>query len=527
MTAEPVVHRPPLAGGLDDAAPTAAGSVLAELLRRGNEEAVGLFYDSRSVAVRAYCVIACRPGERAAATGEAFVEFLAALRADERIGDDALDEVLLEAARAAAARHGDDGVGKQADRLRRAEAAFWEPPERRPWTRARETVLAAAAAARTAEDAEPVVEREPEPVVEREREPVVPEPDPEPAVAHEPEPAVAHEPEPAPVFAGAHRRRTPVGVLLTIGLVVGVLLVLEATVTVVWQEPFTAFLADRAQASLSHQLDALERSPQPADVALRRAELLVAHIRDRQRRIAGRMAAFARSFGAHTAPGRPLGRVSIDRLGVHFVVVQGTDSASLRKGPGHYVETVMPGQTGTVGLAGHRTTYLAPFRHIDALRSGDRIVLTMPYGRFTYRVTSRRIVSPKDNAAFRPTGRPRLVLSACHPLFSASQRIIVTAALAANEPLGDAARDVYARPVHRPRARPRHAKPAPPVLHRTLRIGTRGGDVRALQRFLGVRPSGTFGPATAAAVRRFQARHGIPSTGVVATLTRAALRRHR
>ena len=85
--------------------------------------------------------------------------------------------------------------------------------------------------------------------------------------------------------------------------------------------------------------------------------------------------------------------------------------------------------TRTVAIAGHRTTYLAPFRHIDALTSGDRIVLKMPYGRFTYVVQYRKIVLPSALWVTKTMGYDRLVLSACNPLYSAAQRIIVFARL--------------------------------------------------------------------------------------------------
>ena len=84
----------------------------------------------------------------------------------------------------------------------------------------------------------------------------------------------------------------------------------------------------------------------------------------------------------------------ISKIGASYDIIQGTDTASLEKGPGHYPGTALPGLGQTVAIAGHRTTYLAPFRHIDALTPGDRIVLRMPYARFTYVVQYRKIVVP-------------------------------------------------------------------------------------------------------------------------------------
>ena len=88
-----------------------------------------------------------------------------------------------------------------------------------------------------------------------------------------------------------------------------------------------------------------------------------------------------------------------------------------------------------MGIAGHRTTYLAPFRHLDALHRGDRIVLRMPYGTFTYRVISSNVVSPQDTAVLHRVGdEHRLVLTACTPLYSAAQRLVVTALLSRATP---------------------------------------------------------------------------------------------
>ena len=126
-----------------------------------------------------------------------------------------------------------------------------------------------------------------------------------------------------------------------------------------------------------------------------------------------RLAFAARSLDRRTDEGDPVGRLRIARIGVSAVAVEGTDAADLRSGPGHYPGTPLPGQRGTVGIAGHRTTYGAPFRRIDKLRPRDPIVLEMPYGRFTYRVERTRIVPPTallGHAAgvVRPAGALRL-----------------------------------------------------------------------------------------------------------------------
>ena len=119
-------------------------------------------------------------------------------------------------------------------------------------------------------------------------------------------------------------------------------------------------------------------------------------------------------------------------------MVKGTGTSELESGPGIYSETAFPGVPGTTAIAGHRTTWLAPFRHIDALRPGQPIVLEMPYARFTYRVIGSRVVLPTDVSVLDPVGYSRLVLSACTPLFSASHRLIVFARLTSTAPLGAA-----------------------------------------------------------------------------------------
>jgi sortase A len=112
-----------------------------------------------------------------------------------------------------------------------------------------------------------------------------------------------------------------------------------------------------------------------------------------------------------------------------MVVVQGTSSADLERGPGHYRISALPGSGGTVAIAGHRTTYLHPFRHIDRLRRGDAIVLELPYGTFRYAVLAHAIVSDRDWSILRRRRTETLVLTACHPLYSATHRIAVFARL--------------------------------------------------------------------------------------------------
>jgi sortase A len=136
--------------------------------------------------------------------------------------------------------------------------------------------------------------------------------------------------------------------------------------------------------------------------------------------------------------GDAIAQIDIPRIGQTYNVVQGTGTRSLEEGPGHYPSTALPGMGETVAIAGHRTTYLAPFRFLNELTAGDRVIVTMPYGRFTYIVQYQRVVVPTDWWITDNRGYDRLVLSACNPLYSASQRIVVFARLRSVQPLGPA-----------------------------------------------------------------------------------------
>lgn len=180
-------------------------------------------------------------------------------------------------------------------------------------------------------------------------------------------------------------------------MVSGVLLIADAGVTVLWQEPVSAFTSGREQAKLE---EALEKPP-------------------------------PRVIEREPLPGDAIGKILIPSIGVSEYLVEGTDTGNLRKGPGHYPETPLPGDRGTVAIAGHRTTYGAPFRDLDKVSKGDRIEIEMPYGTFFYTVERTQIVD--DNALWIKRRKPydRLVLSACHPLYSAAQRIVTFARLTA------------------------------------------------------------------------------------------------
>ena len=117
-------------------------------------------------------------------------------------------------------------------------------------------------------------------------------------------------------------------------------------------------------------------------------------------------------------------------------MVEGTYPDALEEGPGHYSATGLPGAGKTVGIAGHRTTFLAPFRKIDQLEGGDEIVLEMPYATLTYSVDNARVVAPSQVGIVRERKHERLVLTACHPVYSDSERYAVFADLDRVEPPG-------------------------------------------------------------------------------------------
>jgi len=208
-------------------------------------------------------------------------------------------------------------------------------------------------------------------------------------------------------------------------IISGLLLLADAAVTLLWQEPVTAVIALIERTQINQRYLSYRTAP------LSHAEdNLLRALADQRARIAY----LARREERQLGPGDAVGRISIPKIGASYLVVQGTDAASLEKGPGHYPGTALPGLDQTVAIAGHRTTYLAPFRHIDALRPGDQIVLAMPYGRFVYVVQYHRIVVPTAWWVIRNVGYDRLVLSACNPLYSAAQRIVVFARLQSYRP---------------------------------------------------------------------------------------------
>ena len=127
--------------------------------------------------------------------------------------------------------------------------------------------------------------------------------------------------------------------------------------------------------------------------------------------------------------GNAVANIRIPKIGVDKIVVQGVGEGDLRKGPGHYPETPLPGEQGNAAIAGHRTTYGAPFNRLDELSPGDEVLVTTVKGSFTYKVASSHVVKPDQVEVLDPTPTPTLTLTTCNPKYSASQRLVVSADL--------------------------------------------------------------------------------------------------
>ena len=217
--------------------------------------------------------------------------------------------------------------------------------------------------------------------------------------------------------------------LSTVLIISGVLMLSDAGLTLVWQEPVSAVYAKIVQGSLGDDLRKLELT-KPSTLDLAALRKLATEKR--------RMAFLARRLRSDLDRGKAAGRLKIKRIKTNHVIVHGSDPASLRKGPGIYDDVPFPGAPGTTAIAGHRTTYGAPFRKINQIRRGDEIVVEMRYGTFTYEVEKKQIVKPTALEVIRRVSYDRLVLSACHPLYSAARRYIVFARLVAAQARGAA-----------------------------------------------------------------------------------------
>jgi sortase A len=191
-----------------------------------------------------------------------------------------------------------------------------------------------------------------------------------------------------------------------------------------WEDPVTAVYTHFQQTRLASTYDKRAAAFHP--------QLTRGNLASMERQIASE----ARAYRKTLRTGEPVGRLRIGRIGLNMVVVQGTDHDSLKKGPGHYEGSGLPGEGHLIYIAGHRTTYLAPFAAINNIRLGDYIRFELPYGTFTYRVTRHYVVADNAVDVLEDHGVEILRLQACHPRFFATHRYLVDAKLVGVSPRG-------------------------------------------------------------------------------------------
>jgi sortase A len=214
------------------------------------------------------------------------------------------------------------------------------------------------------------------------------------------------------------------GVLL---VTAGLLMLAWAFVVWRWEDPFTRFYTEREQRKLESSYE--RRISDYERLAVPEPEGAMDGAPPTPRASLAWLRSTARAYRRSTGRGDAVGRLVIPRLDVDMIVVNGTDSHTLKKGPGRYGGrgSYMPGEGHLVYVAGHRTTYSAPFSDIEELERGDRVVLELPYARFEYRVERDEIVRSNELRVLRSRGREVLALQACHPRFFASHRYLVYA----------------------------------------------------------------------------------------------------
>jgi sortase A len=215
----------------------------------------------------------------------------------------------------------------------------------------------------------------------------------------------------------------------TLMIVAGLCSVAWALLVWQWQDPFTAVYAKYQQHKLASTFAREFADYRPPDAARQTTSSGAPAKTDR-----ARIAAAARAYRLSLHEGKPVGRMVVPRLGLRSIVVNGTGHDDLTKGPGRELHTFMPGENELVYVAGHRTTYLAPFAKIDHLKPGDPVTFELPYGTFHYEITGHKIVDAHDLAVLRSHHHELLVLQACHPRFFATHRYLAYARLVRVEP---------------------------------------------------------------------------------------------
>lgn len=211
--------------------------------------------------------------------------------------------------------------------------------------------------------------------------------------------------------------RRLIRILSTVTVLAGLGTLGWAVLTWQWEDPFTSLYTQLEQRELEASYERRAAAFAAGGDALSADDLR----------------AQARRYREASGRGVPIGRIRIPKVGLSMIVVNGTDEDTLKRGPGRYLGSFMPGEGQLVYVAGHRTTYAAPFSDIDALRPGDRVTLEVPYGRFEYRVQRSVVVSANATDILRSHGTELLALQSCHPRFFATQRYIAYARPVARE----------------------------------------------------------------------------------------------
>jgi sortase A len=187
-----------------------------------------------------------------------------------------------------------------------------------------------------------------------------------------------------------------------------------------WKDPFTtaytAYEQRRLESKLNQRFETWQPARRPTSHATARPKPQIEDVRREARR-----------FRLESHEGDAIAKLKIPRIHLNAVVVNGTGTADLRRGPGRHLESYMPGERELVYIAGHRTTYGAPFGKINEIQPGDLITTELPYATVVYRVTRHRIVDDNDLSVLKTPHHELLVLQACHPRFFASERYLVYA----------------------------------------------------------------------------------------------------
>jgi sortase A len=205
----------------------------------------------------------------------------------------------------------------------------------------------------------------------------------------------------------------------TLMVVAGSLLLAWAVLVWQWQDPITALYTRWEQRDLAQEYEErAERFGVRASTPVAANEEPATPVQ---------IAEQARAYRLALREGDAVGRLRIPRLDLSMIVVNGTESDTLKKGPARHRRTYLPGEGKLIYIAGHRTTYSAPFSDIDDLRRGDRVWLELPYATFEYRIRGHRIVEADQLSVLRSRGREEVALQACWPRFFASHRYIAYA----------------------------------------------------------------------------------------------------